>query len=76
MISLMKLFILKTNIRTERQLRKIKPVLQQNNDITRWSIDLEDVDKVLKVETKMDSQEVEMIELLRSKGINCEELPD
>lgn len=72
----MKLFILKTNIRTERQLRKIKPVLQQNNDITRWSIDLEDVDKVLKVETKMDSQEVEMIELLRSKGINCEELPD
>ena len=72
----MKLFILKTDIRTKRQLNKIKPALQQSNNITRWSIDLDDVDKVLKVETKVDSQEAEMIELLRSKGINCEELPD
>lgn len=72
----MKLFILKTDIRTKRQLNTIKTVLQQSNEITRWSIDLEDIDRVLKVETEMDSQEAEMVELLRSKGINCEELPD
>jgi len=72
----MKLFILKTDIKTKNQLNRLKPVLKENQDIKRWSIDLEDVDKVLKVETKVDSQEKEIIELLRIKGINCEELPD
>ena len=72
----MKLFILKTDIQTEKQLAQLRPVFQQIDDITRWTIDMEDVDHVLKVETGVDSQEMEMIHLLRTKGINCEQLPD
>jgi len=72
----MKLFILKTDIQTEKQLDQLGPVFQQIDDITRWTIDMEDVDHVLKVETGVDSQEIEMIHLLRTNGINCEQLPD
>jgi len=72
----MKLFILKTDIQTEKQLDQLRPVFQQLDDITRWTIDMEDVDHVLKVETGVDSQETEMIHWLRTKGINCEQLPD
>lgn len=72
----MKLFILKTDIQTEKQLAQFRPVFQQIDDITRWTIDMEDVDHVLKVETGVDSQELELIHLLRTKGINCEQLPD
>ena len=72
----MKLFILKTDIRNKRQLNQVRPIFQKSNHISRWSIDLDDVDKVLKVETKADAHEAEMIELLRSQGINCEALPE
>ncbi|MEO9872187.1 hypothetical protein [Ekhidna sp.] len=72
----MKLFILKTDIKSKRQLNRLKPIFQQNEHIFRWSIDLDDIDKVLKVETNEDSKQNEMIQLVRDQGIYCEELPD
>ncbi|MEQ8903694.1 hypothetical protein [Ekhidna sp.] len=72
----MKLFILKTNIRTNWQARKLGIDLKKDKRIARWVVDLEDVDKVLKVETYMESEEREMIAYLKSLGISCEELPD
>lgn len=72
----MKLFILKTDIKTQRQVNALKPVLTQNQQIARWTIDLDDVDKVLKVETKEDCDGNDMIDMVRKQGIHCEELPD
>lgn len=72
----MKLFILKTDIKSQVQLNKLKPVFQKYEQIARWTVDLEDIDHVMKVETKDDTDEIEMIKLLREQGIHCEELPD
>lgn len=72
----MKLFILKTNIRTNWQARKLGLDLKKDDRIARWAVDLEDVDKVLKVETHVESEESEMISYLKSLGISCEELPE
>ncbi|MEP1034287.1 hypothetical protein [Ekhidna sp.] len=72
----MKLFILKTNIRSQLQVNKLKPVFQKYEHIARWSVDLEDADRVLKVETNIDSEQSELIKLVRQQGIYCEELPD
>ncbi|WP_420317070.1 hypothetical protein [Ekhidna sp.] len=72
----MKLIILKTDIKTKRQLNQLKPALSQNDCIARWSIDMDDVDRVLKVETKKDAPKSEMLHFVRSQGVYCEELPD
>ncbi len=72
----MKLFILKTDIKSQLQVNKLKPIFQKNASIAKWSVDLDDIDKVLKVETKIDSQQADMIKLVQEQGINCEELPD
>ncbi len=72
----MKLFILKTNIKSQVQVNKLKPVFQKYQHIARWTVDLDDIDKVLKVETKVDAEQTEMIKIVQEQGINCEELPD
>ncbi len=76
MIDAMKLFILKTNIKSQLQVNKLRPVFQRYNHIARWTVDLDDVDRVLKVETKVDAEQAELINLVRKQGIYCEELPD
>lgn len=70
----MKLLILKTDISSKQQLDKLEPVFKQNQYITRWTVDLEDIDKVLKVETTSDTEQNELIQLVRNQGIYCEEL--
>ncbi|WP_436514678.1 hypothetical protein [Ekhidna sp. To15] len=72
----MKLFILKTNIKSQLEVNKLKPVFQKYNQIARWTVDLDDIDRVLKVETKVDSEQSDLINLVRKQGIYCEELPD
>ena len=72
----MELFIFKTDIRTKRQIKQLKPVLESNSHISRWTIDMDDIDRVLKVETDVNSCQEELITLVKSQGIYCEELPD
>ena len=72
----MKLFIFKTDIQTENQLDQLRLVIQNQAEVARWTIDMEDVDHVLKVETKVDAHEAEMLQILRARGIECEQLPD
>lgn len=72
----MKLFILKTDIKSQLQVNKLRPVFQRNDSIARWTVDLDDVDRVLKLETRIDLKQEEMIKIVRDQGIKCEELPD
>ena len=72
----MRLFILKTNIRNKKQVNQLKPVFESYAQIRRWTIDMHDIDRVLKVETSEDIEKEEMIQMILDQGINCEELPD
>lgn len=72
----MKVLIFKTDIHTKKKVNAIKSLFDNHTTITNWYIDLEDKDRVLKIETACDLQETDIIELVREKGYFCEVLPD
>ena len=70
----MKLLIYKTNIKTLRKLKSLRPIFDNHPIIQRWSVDLEDVDRVLKLSIPKEVKERDMLQWLRQKGVHCEAL--
>ena len=58
--------------------QKQNVALQFNQDpkINRWTIDLDDIDRVLRIELKTQHPEGDIIERLEQIGIECTLLPD
>jgi len=69
----MKLIILKTYIDSEIQVNRIRKIMIEEPKIKDWTIDLEDRDKVLRIEVKGIS-EMDMINKIRLNGIDCDVL--
>ena len=69
----MEVLILKTNIRYKKQLKTVAPILDGQNNISRWNIDLNDIDKVLRIESN-DLEMEEVVQLIQEAGFHCEEL--
>ena len=67
--------VFKTNISSDEDVEKIGRVLTSESNITRWNIDRDDIDKVLRIECDQLQPEA-VIKLLRDAGFECEELPD
>jgi tRNA(Ser,Leu) C12 N-acetylase TAN1 len=65
--------IFRTNINTLEKVKKTDQLLSKHKGIQRWNIDLEDCDKVLRVETAMLQKE-SVIGILKSHEIFCEEM--
>jgi hypothetical protein len=61
-----------TDIRTKSDLLKVSSALNENPEIHRWSIDQEDKDCVLRIESTLSENEI--IELIISHKFNCAEL--
>lgn len=72
----MKRFILKTNIKTSNQIKRLSRVLKQQSNITTWSVDMHDIDRVLVVNTNYNFEQNELIDLVKTQGIHCEDLAD
>ena len=70
----MKLFILKTDIQSDENVKTVMPVFNTHPGITFWTVDTEDIDNVLKIVAYDDLSEIELFQLIRAKGFNCEEL--
>lgn len=67
------LAIFKTNITTKTKVRKIRSALNRLLQHAQWTIDLEDCDKVLRVEGNF-SDPKQLLAELRRLGIECAEL--
>ncbi len=67
--------VFKTNILSDEDVEKIGRVLTSESNITRWNIDRDDIDKVLRIECDQLQPE-SVIKLLHDAGFECEELPD
>lgn len=66
--------VFKTTVTNKTEVQKLSPLLDkliENNCI--WNFDLEDCDKILRVET-LKEQPLNFSGLLRLHGFNCEEL--
>ena len=72
----MRRFILKTNIKTSNQIKRLSRVLKQQSNITTWSVDMHDIDRVLVVNTNYNFEQNELIDLVKTQGIYCEDLAD
>ncbi|MCC8411134.1 hypothetical protein LJ707_19490 [Mucilaginibacter sp. UR6-1] len=65
--------VFKTNISTQHDKDNISPLLDADNSISDWHVDLDDCDKVLRVVTcRLCAMDV--IELVNRKGYLCIEL--
>ena len=72
----MNLYIFKTDIEDKEKVKSLKPIFNNNSIVYNWSIDLEDTDKVLKVEAAQGLNERDIINLVSAKGFLCETLAD
>ncbi len=67
------IYIFATSVETETEVALLQPSLHHLAG-TGWSFDLEDCDRVLRVDCPPDIPEIEIAELLRSNGFRCEPL--
>jgi hypothetical protein len=67
------ILIFKTNINTPELIKKAGSILSAQSEIKKWNVDMDDCDKVLRIETSR--YEVEnVIGILKPHEIYCEEL--
>lgn len=69
----MKVMVFKTNLEAEEDVAEVKPLFERKKEIRKWSVDLEDCDRVLRIETD-GSDEQDIIGLVRKSGYECEVL--
>ncbi len=69
------ILIFKTNLLSKNDLSKIETVLNQLPEILDWNVDLDDIDKVLRIESRLP-ESGEIVTAIQAEGYFCEELPD
>lgn len=67
--------VFRTNIRSQKDVRKVKGMLNDRFGRAGWSLDLADIDKVLRIETQSLTLE-RVIQVIEQAGYCCAELPD
>lgn len=67
--------VFKTNIKSEDELQQIAVLLGNDPNIFRWSIDTDDIDNVLRIESAEISPG-HIIAIIEQAGFICNELTD
>ncbi len=65
--------IFKTSVKTKIQIKKLKPHIDKILPNAKWNFDLEDVDKILRIDGGRNSVLI-IIDLLNKHSYRCEEL--
>ncbi|WP_420551410.1 hypothetical protein [Tenacibaculum aiptasiae] len=68
--------IFQTNIDSEKKVQSLEPILNKHPDIFKWSIDIEDIDNVLRIEGSENLLEKNIIDLIKSQNFQIEILSD
>ena len=67
------IFVFKTSVKTKMQVKKLKPHIDKTLPEAKWNFDLEDCDKILRVDSEENAVS-KIIDLLRVHNHSCEEL--
>ncbi len=67
--------VFKTNIQSGYRINEIAEMLQSHFPVCKIDFDLEDCDRILRVEA-LSVNTRKVISLLNERGFECEELPD
>jgi hypothetical protein len=69
----MEVLVFKTNLRFKKQINAVTPHINNLRGIARWNVDLDDTDKILRIESvDLNPRFVEAT--LKQAGYYCEEL--
>ncbi len=66
-------YVFKTNVKTKRAAKELKPRLDQLLANSKWNFDLEDCDKILRVESQEVSPK-KIIAFMKKYNFECQEL--
>ena len=69
------ILVFKTNIRLKKDLAILEKTLKENSLILHWSLDKDDIDKILRIESQTKNTS-EIINAIKKAGYFCEELID
>jgi hypothetical protein len=67
------IFVFKTSVKTKKQIKTLKPQIDNVLPKARWNFDLEDCDKILRIESE-ENVVNEIQKLLNIHNFYCEEL--
>ncbi|GAB3428624.1 hypothetical protein GCM10027516_35050 [Niabella aquatica] len=67
------IYIFKTSVFTEIDIQSLQPHLDELQQ-TQWNFDLEDCDKILRVDCLSEISEEVVIKILQNNGFDCEVL--
>lgn len=70
----MTIHVLKTDLKSIQVVTSIAPIFDLHPQIISWSVDVEDIDNVLRIESDEKLNEKEIIPLLGQYGIQSEPL--
>lgn len=71
-----RVIVMKTNIQSPGEVEQVASSLNQCEAVKKWTVDTDDIDKVLRIEASGHLNEQEVQNLLTSLGFLCEDLPD
>lgn len=69
------IYVFKTSINTKKAIKELTPKLEHFILNSTWSFDLQDQDKILRIDSQFEIRET-TIKLLQDNGYKCEELAD
>ena len=72
----MNVLIFRTYSWSQSQIVKLNGLLNKLDKIINWTIDMDDIDNVLRIETSADIEEEDILDLLNSNNLMCEILSD
>jgi hypothetical protein len=67
------IYIFKTSVKTRNQVKKLKPHINKMLPYEKWNFDLEDCDKILRIDSE-ENIVSKIIDLLHIQEFYCEEL--
>ena len=70
----MKILVFRTDIKTKKKVKSIKPLFSNTDQFVNWSVDTDDIDNVLRIEATDDLKETDIIHLMNTCGFQCEVL--
>ena len=68
-------YVFITSVKTEQEVGQLKAHLNDLLKQGKWNFDLEDCDRILRIESETEITH-SVIKLLHEKSFDCEELPD
>lgn len=76
MENLENILVLGSNISNSDRIGKVARILNGHPAVLSWSVDPEDIDNVLRIESKGGLREDDVVELIATEGLKCIKLPD